>query len=98
MALRYEAGYKVIGTIKAIKGDCSFGHKVGDKFELTAHKNDGLCGFFYHSIFPFIVMLQFGGKFPKKWNGEWEITFDCPDTKNAATIALRLGESMEGEI
>ncbi len=29
--------YKVIGTIISIKGNCDFGHKVGQKFELSGY-------------------------------------------------------------
>ncbi len=42
-----QVGYKVIGTVKRVKGHCTAGHKVGDKFELSGYSADGLCGFFY---------------------------------------------------
>ncbi len=83
-----QAGCKVIGTIKSIKGECSFGHKVGDKFELSGYSADGLCGFFYHDIYPYIIMLQFGGKFPDEWGGE-VTELECMDRANAVTIELR---------
>jgi len=83
-----QAGCKVIGTIKSIKGECSFGHKVGDKFELSGYSADGLCGFFYHDIYPYIIMLQFGGKFPDEWGGE-VMELECMDRANAVTIELR---------
>ena len=82
-----QIGYKVIGTIKQVKGECSWGHKVGDRLELSAHSAGGLCGFFYHDVFPYIVMLQFGGKFPDEWGGE-VIELDCMDRVNAVTIEL----------
>jgi dihydrofolate synthase/folylpolyglutamate synthase len=81
-------GYRVIGTIKKIKGTCSWGHKVGDKFELSGYSPDGLCGFFYHDIYPYIIMLQFGGKFPEGWGGE-VLQFECMDRANAVRIELR---------
>ena len=83
-----QVGYRVIGTIKQVKRECSFGHKVGDKIELSAYSPGGLCGFFYHDIYPYIVMLQFGGKFPDEWGGE-VLEFDCMDKYNAVTIELR---------
>ena len=83
-----QVGYKVIGIIKRVKGECSFGHKVGDKIELSIENTGGLCGAFYHDIFPYIVMLQFGGKFPDEWGGE-VITLDCMDVANAVRIELR---------
>lgn len=88
-----QVGYKVIGTIKKVRGECTFGHKVGDRLELSGYSSGGLCGFFYHDIYPYIIMLQFGGKFPKEWGPEgWEgdvLTFDCMDIANAVRIELR---------
>lgn len=86
--MTYHVGHKVIGTIKSIKGNCHAGHEVGQEIELDAHSSGGLCGFFYHDIFPYIVMLQFGGKFPDDWGGE-VIEFECMDRYNAVTIELR---------
>jgi uncharacterized repeat protein (TIGR04076 family) len=52
MVEQERIGYRVVGTIKAMKGECSAGHKVGDQIELSGHDSGGLCGFFYHDIFP----------------------------------------------
>ena len=83
-------GYKVIGTIKNIKATCTAGHKVGDEFDLSEHRTSGLCGYFYHDIFPYIVMLQFGGSFPADWGGDPDVvTMECSDRVNAVTIELR---------
>lgn len=81
-------GHKVIGTIISIKGHCDYGQKVGDRFELSAQCSDGLCGYLYYSIYPFIMALQFGGKFPEAWGGE-RMEFTCPDIINATRIQLR---------
>ena len=83
-----QVGYKVIGTIKQVKGECSWGHKIGDRIELSGYSGGGLCGFFYHDIYPYIIMLQFGGKFPDEWGGEI-LTFECMDRTNAVSIELR---------
>ncbi len=83
-----QIGYKVIGTIKKVERHCNAGHKVGDKIELSVHNCGGLCGFLYHDIFPYIVMLQFGGKFPDDWGGD-VLTFGCMDKYNEVTIELR---------
>ncbi len=83
-----QVGYRVIGTIKGVKGECSFGHKVGDKFELSGHSVDGLCGFFYHDIYPYIIMLQFGGGFPAEWGDPDKVKLECNDRTNAVTIEL----------
>jgi len=82
-------GFRVVGTIKAVKGNCSAGHKVGDTIELSAHNTGGLCGFLYHDIFPYIIMLQFGGGFPPQWGDPDKVGLDCMDKWNLVTIELR---------
>jgi len=56
-------GHRVVGKIIGLKGSCNAGHKVEDEFELSGHDTAGLCGFFYHDIFPYIIMLQLGEAF-----------------------------------
>lgn len=85
-----QVGYRVVGTIKAVKGTCSAGHKVGDTLELSGHNTAGLCGFFYHDIYPYLIMLQFGGSFPAEWGGDQDVVeLDCMDKWNLVTIELR---------
>ena len=87
-----KIGYRITGTIKSAKGSCSAGHKVGDTLELSGHSSGGLCGFFYHDIFPYIMMLQFGGSFPGDWGDDWAgdvLNLECIDKLNAVTIELR---------
>lgn len=87
MAERKQIGYKVVGTIKSVKGHCSAGHKAGDKMELSWHSSGGLCGTFYHDIFPIVTMLQFGGQFP--WGDPDRLERECGDRRNAVTIELQ---------
>jgi len=84
-----QIGYRVVGTIKSVKGYCTAGHKVGDQFELSVHNTAGLCGSFYHDIFPLIVMLQFGGGFPQEWGDPDVLELACMDRFNEAVIELR---------
>ena len=84
-----QIGYRVVGTIKSIKGTCGAGHKVGDTFELSGHSSAGLCGFFYHDLFPYIIMLQFGGGFPPEWGNPDVVELDCMDKWNLVTLELR---------
>jgi uncharacterized repeat protein (TIGR04076 family) len=86
---RLRVGHRVVGTIKAVKGNCSWGHQVGDTFEVSAHDTAGLCGFLYHDIFPYVVMLQFGGGFPETWGGPESVELECMDRWNAVKIELR---------
>ena len=82
-------GFTVIGTIKEAKGHCNAGHKVGDQIELSGHNTGGMCGFFYHDIFPYIIMLQFGGGFPEAWGNPDVVELSCMDLTNTVKIELR---------
>ena len=84
-----QLGFRVVGTIKSIKGNCGAGHKVGDTFELSCYSSDGLCGFLYQGIFPCLIMLQFGGGFPPEWGDPDVVEMDCLDKWNLVTIELR---------
>jgi uncharacterized repeat protein (TIGR04076 family) len=84
-----QVGNRVLGTVKAVKGICSAGHKAGDQIELSGYSSGGLCGFLYHDIFPYIVMLQFGGWFPPDWGDPDVVELDCLDKWNTVTIELR---------
>ncbi len=85
----YQIGDRVVGTVKAVKGTCHWGHSAGDVFELSGHNTAGLCGFFYHDIFPYIMMLQFAGGFPEAWGGPHSVELECMDRMNAVKIELR---------
>ena len=73
--------------IISVKGECSAGHKVGDKLEIGCWDTGGLCGFFYHDIFPNLSVMQFGGKYP--WGPGDELTLECPDRDNAVAMRIR---------
>ena len=82
--------YKVVGTIKSIKGHCKQGLKVGETFELTRRGDHSLCGNLFRSIFPNVWMLQTGGN---PWNDteklERGLLMRCPDIDNEVTIELK---------
>lgn len=86
MALEPGIGKKVVATVTGVKGSCSAGHKAGDSFEISCHNPAGLCGFFYHDIFPNLSTFQFGGSLPW-WDGD-KIQLQCPDSDNLVTITL----------
>ena len=89
MAKETRFGYRVVGTIKEVKGQCNAGHKVGEQIELSGHNTGGLCGFFYHDVFPYIIMLQFGGGFPVEWGDPDVVNLECMDKVNAVKIELK---------
>jgi len=82
-----RVGYNVIGIVKSVKGHCHADHKVGDIIELDCHSAGGLCGFFYHDIFPTLTLLQFGGQYP--WGDPDRVMLECLDKANAVTIELQ---------
>ncbi len=79
--------YKISAVVTGLKGKCYKGHKVGDKFNLSHHESEGLCGAFYHDIFPVITLLQYGGVFP--WMEGDTVKMECPDRENLLEIELR---------
>lgn len=84
-----QVGHKIMATIKDVKVDCGWGHKVGDSFEVSGHNTGNMCGFFYHDIFPYITMLQFGGGFPEEWGGGDAVELECMDRYNVVKVELR---------
>ncbi len=86
MARDPEIGQKVVATITGVAGNCSAGHAEGDTFEVSCHNPDGLCGYFYHDIFPTLSTFQFGGNLPW-WQGD-TIEVQCPDSRNLVTLRM----------
>ncbi len=86
MAKDPKVGKKVVATITGVKGECNAGHKVGDTFDISCHDTGGLCGFFYHDLFPSLSTFQFGGKLP--WWEEDTIELECPDRYNLVSMKL----------
>jgi len=87
MALNPPDIRPLTAEVISVKGACSAGHKVGDKLELTCWDCGGLCGFFYHDIFPNLSVMQFGGTYP--WSSLDELILECPDRENVVTLRIR---------
>jgi uncharacterized repeat protein (TIGR04076 family) len=87
MAQDPQIGYQIKVTVLSVKGDCDAGHKEGETFEISCFNAVGLCGWFYHDIFPSLQTFQFGGSLPW-WKGD-SIQLGCPDPKNLVTIQLQ---------
>lgn len=89
MAVTYpEIGNKVVAEIIESQGPCTIGMKPGDKFELSVHQCGEFCGYFYHNLFHWVNVLQFGGAFPlfeDKDIMEW----DCPNPGNRVKVRLQ---------
>ena len=76
--------YRVIATITGIKGHCAAGHKTGESFEISGYNSGGLCGFFYHNIYPNLLTFEYGGQLP--WWNKDAINLQCPDPHNLLTL------------
>ncbi|NRY61545.1 TIGR04076 family protein [Clostridium beijerinckii] len=52
--------------VKKVNGFCDYGFKEGQEIELNGlhTPKGGFCGGAYHALFPYLNMLNFGGKFP----------------------------------
>ena len=48
-------------TITKVNGECPYGHREGEQFQVTALNSDGLCGSLYKAIHSPIVTLHYGG-------------------------------------
>jgi uncharacterized repeat protein (TIGR04076 family) len=69
----------IIEVVKA-KGKCTFGYKVGDKWETAGLKCiPGFCGAAFHTAFPALFALNFGAKFFFMDNPNSIDTVTCPD-------------------
>lgn len=72
--------------VMEVRGECSAGHRKGDSIRLGCYDSGGLCGFFYHDIFPTLSVMQFGGKYP--WASQDELVVECPDRQNAVVMKI----------
>lgn len=82
----------IIEVVKA-KGKCTFGYKVGDKWETVGLKCiPGFCGAAFHCAFPALFALNFGAKFffMDKHNSIDTVT--CPDSGNIIFKVTRIEE------
>jgi len=86
---KVEKGHRVVACVRGLAGVCNAGHRPGDRIEVSARGTGGMCGWLYHSAFPYILLLQFGGAFP--WGDPDGIELDCPDRANRLTIRLERG-------
>lgn len=86
-------GRKIIATVIEIKGTCNAGHQVGDRFDINCHKTAGLCGYFYHDLFPRLSVIQFGGRYPWWDENQTVFEYECQDKKNLVTLRLEIDDS-----
>jgi uncharacterized repeat protein (TIGR04076 family) len=84
-----------IEVVKA-KGKCTFGYKIGDKWETQGLKCiPGFCGAAFHTAFPALFALNFGAKFFFMENPDSIDTVTCPDGGNIVFKVTRIEEEQE---
>ncbi len=85
----------VLEVVKA--GKCTFGYKVGDKWETTGLKCiPGFCGAAFHTAFPALFALNFGAKFFFMKDPNSIDTVTCPDGGNIIFKVSRVEEEKKG--
>jgi len=74
---------KMLIEVVKTKGKCTFGYKVGNKWETEGLKCiPGFCGAAFHTAFPALFALNFGAKFFFMDNPDSIDTVTCPDGGN----------------
>jgi len=82
---------KMLIEVVQAKGKCTFGYKVGDKWETQGLKCiPGFCGAAFHTAFPALFALNFGAKFFFMDNPDSIDTVTCPDGGNVVFKVTRL--------
>lgn len=84
MVERYDVVVRVISQ----KGTCTQEHKVGDKWVIGHKTPEGMCLSAFHTLYPTIRTLMFGGALP--WEADpYVTTIACPDARNPVVFELR---------
>lgn len=87
-------------AIEVVKttGKCTFGYKLGDKWETTGLKCiPGFCGAAFHTAFPALFALNFGAKFFFMENPDSIDTVTCPDGGHVVFKVSRLDDNVTGQ-
>jgi uncharacterized repeat protein (TIGR04076 family) len=84
MSESYDIEIKVISQ----KGSCHAGHKVGDKWTVSAHTPGGICLEAYKPMQSSIDVLKYGGAFT--WQQDPDVSMAvCPDPVNPVVFELK---------
>ena len=85
---------KMVIEVVQAKGKCTFGYKVGDKWETQGLKCiPGFCGAAFHCAFPALFALNFGAKFFFMKDPDSIDTVTCPDGGNIIFKVTRVAEN-----
>jgi len=87
---------KMIISVDEVKGKCFYNYKKGDSFEVKGLRTiEGFCGAAYHTLFPVLFALNFGGTYPFEENDNSLSTITCPDGGNIRFKVTRIEEEEE---
>lgn len=82
--------YVVEATVKSQKGNCAFGHKVGDRIVFDGRSVKGeICYSALMTLLPKVYAMRYGVKFP--WSeGDGDVIANaCPDPDNPVVFKIR---------
>ena len=83
-----EETCEVVARVVSQKGTCHAGHGIGDEFVIDNKAPAGMCSWALYTVFPFAMVLRFGGSFP--WEDDPDkTTVACPDPTNPVVFELR---------
>ncbi len=84
MAEEYDVRIKLISN----KQPCHCGQQIGDEWEFGEKTPGNMCFAAYNSIFPFALVLKYGGRFP--WQEDPDaVTASCPDPDVVNVFEIR---------
>jgi len=84
---------KMVIEVVKNKGKCTFGYKVGNKWETQGLKCiPGFCGAAFHTAFPALFALNFGAKFFFMQDPNSIDTVTCPDGGKIVFKVTRIEE------
>jgi len=88
---------KMVIEVVKVKGKCTFGYQVGDRWQTQGLKCiPGFCGAAFHTAFPALFALNFGAKFFFMPNPNSIDTVTCPDGGNIIFKVTRVEEENQG--
>lgn len=62
-------------------GTCSMGQKVGDKYEYPEDRGK-MCPNAFHILYPWIMVMESGGRFTESGDGSDFMTVGCSDYRH----------------
>ncbi len=76
-------------TVKSQKGECGFGHKLGDKIVFDGKSVKGnICYSALMVLLPRVYAMRYGSEFP--WSEDKDVIFNaCPDPENPVVFEIR---------